>query len=80
MVLDKHPDAAQPLTPSCVARRPASLLQLRIGGIVRKDSQAEHPAFPGQRAYPASRVAAAALDIAHGQRRGEVVRLNLDRE
>ena len=66
--------------PACPPNAAPLLPQLRIGGIVRKDSQQEHPAFPGQRSYPASRVAAVALDIARGQRREEIVRLHLDRE
>ena len=53
-------------------------VQLRIGGVIRRDRDQEHPAFPGVVAYPASLVAKELEGIACGQQRGQVVRLNLD--
>ena len=46
---------------------------------MRRDWEVEHPDFPGQVAHPASLVGEAAVAIALGAQREEVVRLELDR-
>lgn len=55
------------------------VIELRIGGVVRRDWEAGHPDLPGTQAYPASLVGKAAVRIARNQtgRHGQV-RLNLD--
>lgn len=58
--------------------KPQRVNELRIGAIVRRDSEAEHPHFPGKKSHPASVVGAAAVDIASGAQSDEIVRLYLD--
>lgn len=58
--------------------KPQRVNELRIGAIVRRDNEAEHPHFPGKKAYPASLVGAESITIAAGSHSDEVVRLYLD--
>lgn len=58
--------------------RPQRINELRIGAVVRRDSEEENPHFPGVKAHPASLVGAEALKIAAGSHSDEVVRLYLD--
>ena len=58
---------------------PCPSLQLRIGGVIRRDREPRHPDFPQHPAFPASRVGKAAVRIAASpELRDEVVRLELD--
>lgn len=58
--------------------RPQRINELRIGAIVRRDSEKEHPSFPGKKAYPASMVGAQTVAIAGGSQSDEIVRLYLE--
>lgn len=58
--------------------KPQRVNELRIGAIVRRDSEKEHPSFPGKKAYPASMVGAKAVEMAAGGQSDEIVRLYLD--
>ncbi|KAL4434627.1 hypothetical protein ABPG77_002750 [Micractinium sp. CCAP 211/92] len=58
--------------------KPQRVNELRIGAIVRRDSEAEHPHFPGRKSHPASLVGAQAVAIASGGQSDEIVRLYLD--
>lgn len=58
--------------------KPQRVNELRIGAIVRRDSEPEHPQFPGKKAHPASLVGGQALAIATGSQADEIVRLYLD--
>ena len=48
--------------------------EIRIGVVVRRDEEAEHPLLPGRPALPCSRVAAVALGLAAGWQRDCLVR------
>lgn len=56
-----------------LAGRPPRCNEIRIGTVIRRDSQSEHPLLPGRPAVPSSRVAAVAVGLAAGWQRDQLV-------